>query len=64
MFTPSRVLSIAHWYCGTKMRHRFMRDKRFHPNTLANHVARNKVSMRKHYKTNRWNYVQAYKDMP
>ena len=72
LFTPTRTLSIAssrvlahaHWYCGTKKVHRMNRDKRFHPCTVANSVARNKWSRRQNFKTNRWNYRAPYRDMP
>nr|CCC51739.1 hypothetical protein TVY486_1007850 [Trypanosoma vivax Y486] len=64
MLTFTRSLFIAHWYCGHKFRHRFMRDKRFHPSLQASHDARNRFSKRRHFKTNRWNYQQAYRDMP
>jgi hypothetical protein len=64
MFSPSRLLSFAHWFAGHKRKHRFMRDKRFVPQTWANSAARNNFSRKRHFKTNRWNYVTAYKDMP
>jgi hypothetical protein len=64
LFRPTSVAYIAHWFCGHKYRHRFMRDKRFHPSHQAAADARNRFSKRRHFKTNRWNYTQAYKDMP
>ncbi|KPA81874.1 unspecified product [Leptomonas pyrrhocoris] len=64
LFRPTNVNCIAHWFCGHKYRHRFIRDKRFHPSHQAAADARNRFSKRKHFKTNRWNYTQAYKDMP
>ncbi|CAD2213301.1 hypothetical protein AGDE_00359 [Angomonas deanei] len=63
-FRPTQMNFVAHWYCGHNYRHRFMRDKRFHPSHQASHDARNRFSKRKFFKTNRWNYTQAYKDMP
>lgn len=64
MLQATRLLSIAHWYAGPRYKHRYMRDKRYHPSVLASQYARNKFSRQKHFKTNRWNYVTAYKDMP
>ncbi|EPY37009.1 hypothetical protein STCU_00289 [Strigomonas culicis] len=63
-FRPTQMNFVAHWYAGHKYRYRFMRDKRFHPSFQAAHDARNRFSKRRHFKTNRWNYTQAYKDMP
>lgn len=63
-FGCTSLCSIAHWFAGHKFRHRFMRDKRFHPSHQASKDARNRFSRRVHFKTNRWNYKQAYKDMP
>lgn len=63
-FRPTAPNLVAHWFCGHKFRHRFMRDKRFHPSYEAAHDSRNRFSKRRHFKTNRWNYTQAYKDMP
>lgn len=64
MFHSSPPLAVAHWFAGHKFRHRFMRDKRFHPSHQASHDARNRFSRQRHFKTNRWNYTQAYKDVP
>eukprot|EP00796_Vickermania_ingenoplastis_P006627 gene6627-4747_t len=64
LFSATLPLPVAHWYAGHKFRHRFMRDKRFHPSHQAASDARNRFSRRRHFKTNRWNYAQAYKDMP
>ena len=65
MFAITRTLRIAHWYSSADLRRKFryMRDKRYHPNTLANTVAKNKYSKQIHFKTNRWNYKRAYRDM-
>jgi hypothetical protein len=64
MFRVSRTLAWAHWYAGTKWRHRANRELRFHPNNCLRAAAKNRFSQRVHYKTNRWNYRAAYKDMP
>ncbi|CAJ1038860.1 hypothetical protein Q4I30_008432 [Leishmania utingensis] len=64
LLQPTNVSFVAHWFCGHKYRHRLMRDKRFHPSHQAACDARNRFSKRRHFKTNRWNYTQAYKDMP
>ena len=62
MFESSQVFRIAHWFCGHKDRFRYAREKRYHPlmSTLFNRQRTFKIR----FKTNRWNYKQAYKDMP
>lgn len=59
-----QLRSFAHWYCGTKRKFRYARDRRFHPSFLVSSNARNRQSSKLHFKTNRWNYVQGYRDMP
>jgi hypothetical protein len=58
------LLTFAHWYSGKQKRHRVARDKRYHPKYSVAYAGRNAYSKRAFYKTNRWNYRIAYKDMP
>ena len=65
MFAATPVRNFAHWYSNrsTKVRFRYAREKRYHPNSQ---IARNSIGKNgrsKHFKTNKWNYKQAYKDM-
>ena len=64
MFRPSRLLSWAHWYSGHKPKYRANRELRYHPNNCIRAAAKMRFSRRIHFKTNRWNYRTAYKDMP
>ena len=65
MLAPTSPLLIyAHWYSGRLKKHRHARDKRYCPKTQLAYWGRNRFSRRMHYKTNRWNYMTAYKDMP
>ena len=64
VFAPTPTVLYAHWYSGRKRVHRIARDLRFHPKFSVANIGRNRYSRRVHYKTNRWNYREAYKDMP
>jgi hypothetical protein len=65
MFTLSRVnLMFAHWFAGKKKRHRYNREKRYHYRTQMQASGRNNFSRKLYWKSNRWNYTAAYKDMP
>lgn len=55
---------FAHWYCGPLRRYRWIRDRRFHPRAEVSNAVKNQSVRKRFYKTNKWNYVQAYKDMP
>jgi hypothetical protein len=57
-------LIFAHWYAGRAKRHRYAREKRYHPKYDVAKIGRNAFSRKLHWKTNRWNYQQAHRDMP
>lgn len=65
MFHPSpSLLYFAHWYAGKSKRHRYAREKRYDPKYQIQRIGRNKFSRKLLWKTNRWNYIQAHRDMP
>ena len=65
MYKPTQPLLIfAKWFAGKHKKHRWAREKRYHPKYSIQNFGRNAQSRKLFYKTNRWNYVQAYKDMP
>lgn len=64
LFSATPTALYAHWYSGRKRVHRIARDLRYHPKFSVSNVGRNRYSRRVHFKTNRWNYREAYKDMP
>lgn len=65
MFQPTAPLCIfAHWYAGKHMKHRYAREKRYHPKYNIAKIGRNQFSRKLSWKTNRWNYIQAHRDMP
>jgi hypothetical protein len=64
MFSPTQVNLFAHWYSGRLLKHRASRDKRYNPKFSVEKQGRNRFSKRLYYKSNRWNYKVAYKDMP
>jgi hypothetical protein len=61
--TPVRRIFAA-WYAGKHKKHRRAREKRYHPKFSIQNFGRNNNSRKLFYKTNRWNYIQAYRDMP
>jgi hypothetical protein len=65
LFSQTQPLYVfAHWYAGKHKRHRYARERRYHPNWDIAKAGRNRFSRKLHWKTNRWNYQQAYRDMP
>ena len=66
MFARTAIRNIAHWYSGASCRHRYryQREKRYYPSNLLNAQAKIATSKKLQFKTNKWNYKQAYKDMP
>jgi hypothetical protein len=65
MFRPTATLGLfAHWYAGRSKKHRYQREKRYHPRYDIQRNGRNRFSRKLSWKTNRWNYIQAHRDMP
>jgi hypothetical protein len=65
LFANTQSLQFfAHWYAGRHKKHRWAREKRYHPKYQINKIGRNAFSRRLHWKTNRWNYKQSFRDMP
>lgn len=65
-FAATNVLlrTYAHWYAGRLLKHRNAREKRFSPKTSIRIAGTNFWGRKLSRRTNRWNYIQAYKDMP
>ena len=62
--TTPPALIFAHWFAGKHKKHRYAREKRYHPKFDVARQGHNQFSRKLHWKTNRWNYQQAYRDMP